>query len=191
MSSASLRKGSPSVRGTTNWNCAPWPCIIVTICMNYLKQEVLVRNAELTSYHQQEVFGKGQKERGNSSPYVLLTSQNPPHWSPSWHTGNQEGQRVRVVGQRQLETNPIVIKPETSSYGAEQSSGVLFLSCSAPGTPFPIKSLALSAWVSPQTIHFQVLDKSPLSGPERGPPSCNTSGALTVHFEVSRAPCHQ
>ena len=28
--------------------------------------------------------------------------------------------------------------------------------------PFPIKSLALSAHVSPRTIHFQVLDKSPL-----------------------------
>ena len=39
--------------------------------------------------------------------------------------------------------------------------------------PFPIKSLALSAHVSPQTIHFRVLDKSPVSGPGRGPPSCN------------------
>ena len=35
--------------------------------------------------------------------------------------------------------------------------------------PFPIKSLALSAHVSPQTIHFRVLDKSPLSGPEGVP----------------------
>ena len=39
--------------------------------------------------------------------------------------------------------------------------------------PFPKKSLALSAHVSPWTIHFRVLDKSPVSGPERGPPSCN------------------
>ena len=44
---------------------------------------------------------------------------------------------------------------------------------SPPGCPFPIKSLALSAHVSPRTIHFQVLDKSPVSGPGRGPPSCN------------------
>ena len=35
------------------------------------------------------------------------------------------------------------------------------------------KSLALSAHASPQTIHFQVLDQSPVSGPGRGPPSCN------------------
>ena len=45
--------------------------------------------------------------------------------------------------------------------------------CSPPGCPFPIKSLALSAHVSPRTIHFQVLDKSPVSGPGRGPPSYN------------------
>ena len=39
--------------------------------------------------------------------------------------------------------------------------------------PFPIKSLALSARVSPRTIHFRVLDKSPVSGPGRGPSSSN------------------
>ena len=56
---------------------------------------------------------------------------------------------------------------------AEQFSWVPFPYCSSPGCPFPIKSLALSAHVSPQTIHFRVLDKSPVSGPGRGPPSCN------------------
>ena len=45
--------------------------------------------------------------------------------------------------------------------------------CSPPGCPFPIKSLALSAHMSPWTIHFWVLDESPVSGPGRGPPSCN------------------
>ena len=39
--------------------------------------------------------------------------------------------------------------------------------------PFAIKSLVLSDSVSPQTIHFQVLDNNPFSGPGRGPPSCN------------------
>ena len=42
-----------------------------------------------------------------------------------------------------------------------------------PGCPFPIKSLALSAHVSPQSMHFWVFDKNPLLGPGRGPPSCN------------------
>ena len=46
--------------------------------------------------------------------------------------------------------------------------------CSLPGCPFPIKSLGLPAHVSPQTIHFRVLDKSPVLGPRKGPPSYNT-----------------
>ena len=73
-----------------------------------------------------------------------------------------------------LETNPIAIKPETASQVAELYSWVPLPYCSPPGCPFPIKSLALSAHVSPQTIHFRVLDKSPVSGPGRGPPSCNS-----------------
>ena len=67
----------------------------------------------------------------------------------------------------------ISIKPETASHTAEQFSWVPLPYCSPPGCPFPIKSLALSAHVSPRTIHFQVLDKSPVLGPGRGLPSCN------------------
>ena len=55
----------------------------------------------------------------------------------------------------------------------EQFSWVSLPYCSPPGCPFPIKSLALSAHVSPWTIHFRVLDKSPVSGPGRDPSSCN------------------
>ena len=61
------------------------------------------------------------------------------------------------------------------SYLTEQFSWVPLPYCSPPGCPFPIKSLALSVHVSPRTIHFRVLDKSPVSGPGRGPPSCNRS----------------
>ena len=39
--------------------------------MSCLKQEVLVRNEELTNYYQLEEFGKGQKERGDASPTNL------------------------------------------------------------------------------------------------------------------------
>ena len=53
---------------------------------------------------------------------------------------------------------------------AEQFSWVPLTYCSQPGCPFPVKSLALLTRVFPQTIHFWVLDKSPLSGPERDPP---------------------
>jgi len=55
----------------------------------------------------------------------------------------------------------------------KQFSWVPLPYCSPSGCPFPIKSLALSALVCPRTIHFQVLDKCPVSGPGRGPPSCN------------------
>jgi len=64
-------------------------------------------------------------------------------------------------------TNRITIKPETVSHVAEQSSWVPLPSCSLSGLPFPIKSLALSARMSPQTIHFQVLDRSLLLGSGR------------------------
>ena len=61
-----------------------------------------------------------------------------------------------------LETNPITIKPDIASHVAEQFSWVPLPCCSPPRCPFPIKSLALSAHVSPRTIHFRVLDKSPV-----------------------------
>ena len=72
-----------------------------------------------------------------------------------------------------LETNPITIKPESVSQAAEQFSWVPLPYCSPPGCPFQIKYLALSAHVSPRTVHFWVLDNSPVWGPGRGPPSCN------------------
>ena len=67
----------------------------------------------------------------------------------------------------------ISIKPETASHTAEQFSWVPLPYCSPPRRPFPIKYLALSAHVSPWTIHFRVLNESPVSGPGRGLPSCN------------------
>ena len=70
------------VRGTTDWNHLPWPGRIVTSCLSYLTGG-LVSNVELTGYHQPEVFRKGQKERGDTSPCVLPTSQNHPFWHPS------------------------------------------------------------------------------------------------------------
>ena len=80
------------------------------------------------------------------------------------------------------ETNPITIKPETVSHAAEQFSWVPLPYCSPPGCPFPIKSLALSVHVSSQTIHFLVLDKSPVLGPGRDSPSCNNWTAPTSDF---------
>ena len=60
------------------------------------------------------------------------------------------------------EINPITVNLKTGSHVAEQFSWVPLPYCSPPGHPFPIKSLALSTYVSPQPIHFWVLAKSPI-----------------------------
>ena len=85
---------------------------------------------------------------------------------------HQEGGWVRMTKDN-LETNTITIKSKTASHVAELFSWVPLHYRSPSGCPFPINSLALSADVSPRTIHFWVLDKSPVSGPGRGPPSWN------------------
>ena len=80
----SIFVSSDDLKGTGR-SCPPSPGKIVTPAGVNLKLEVvLVRNAELTRYPQPEEFGKSQKERGNTSSYVLPTSQNPSCWNPSW-----------------------------------------------------------------------------------------------------------
>ena len=99
------------------------------------------------------------------------TSQNPSLWHPSWLNKactTRKDSESEWLAKDHPETNPITIKPKTASF-----SWVPLPYCSPPGCPFPIKSLALSAHVSPRTIHFQVLDKSSVSGPGRGAPSFN------------------
>ena len=116
------------------------------------------------------------RERSKGDSTCLTTSQNPPLWHPSWLNKGfttRKDSESEGLAKDNPETNPIIIKPETASRVAEQFSWFPFPSCSPPGCPFPIKSLALSVHVSPWTIHFPVLDKSPGSGPGRGPLSYN------------------
>ena len=87
------------------------------------------------------------------------TSQNPSRWRPSWLSNawaTRKASEWEWLAKDNLETNPITIKPETVSHVAEQFSWVPLPYCSLPGCPSPIKSLALSAHVSPWTIHFWV-----------------------------------
>ena len=127
---------------------------------------------ELICHHQLEEFGKGQKE----TPHV----RPPPRILAGIHLGwtrkdlfTRKDSESEWLAKDNPETNPITMKPETASHVAEQFSWVSLPYCSPPGCPFPINSLALSAHVFPWTIHFRVLDKSPVLGPGRGPPSCN------------------
>ena len=83
-----------------------------------------------------------------------------------------------MIGQSHPETNAITIKPKTVSHTAEQFSWVPLPTAFHPGA-LSQKNLLLCQHVSPQTIHFRVLDKSPVSGPGRGRPSCNTHASLS------------
>ena len=118
-------------------------------------------------------FGRGQKEEGGDDiPANLPEALALEFILAARCVHHQEGPWVRPnMGQASdnPETNPPTIKPETVSHVAEQFSWAPWPSCSLPGRPFPIMSLTLSARVSPRTIPFWVLDKSPLSGPGRGP----------------------
>ena len=149
------------VKGHIDWNPLTRPGSIVNICMS--KQEVLVRNTELTSYHQLEEFMKSPKKGGDAIPYVPATSQNHPRRNPSW-LGNMCTTRKDPMSERlardKPEADPIAIKPETASHVAEQFSRLPFLSCSPPAYPFPVKFFALLTWASPWTVHFWMLDKS-------------------------------
>ena len=84
-----------------------------------------------------------------------------------------------------------LLNPGSANYGPQGIfSWVSLPCCSPPGCPFSIKSLALSPDVSPQTIDFRVLYKSPVSGPGRGPLSCNRSTRVSQEAagaEVNRA----
>ena len=82
--------------------------------------------------------------------------------------------------------NSTTINSETTSHVAEKFSWVPLPYCPLPGHPLPINSLTLSACMSPWTIHFWVLDRNPISGRGRGPPSDNTSTVFMLSFAHGR-----
>ena len=114
----------------------------------------------------------------------LTTSQNPSHWHPSWLNNActaRKDPELEWLAKDNLKAKLITIKPEIASHVAEKFSWVPWPYFSLTG--YPIKSLALLACVSPQTIHFQVLDKSPLLGLGRHSPSCNTLAKKSEAFQ--------
>ena len=114
-------------------------------------------------------------ERSKGDTTCLTTSQNPFCWHPFWLSNEcvtRKDLESEWLAKDNPKTNPITIKLKTMRHVTEEF-WVPLPYCSPPRCPFPRKPLALSAHVSPQTIYFWVLDKSPLSGPGRGLPSCN------------------
>ena len=97
------------------------------------------------------------QERLKGDATCLTTSHNSSGWHPSWlnnvgATGKDS--ESECLAKDNSETNPITIKPKTVNHMAEQFSWVPLPYCFPPGRPFPLKFLALSAHVSPWTIHF-------------------------------------
>ena len=147
----------------TDWNCLLWLGTTVTTCTT---------NFTTGGHSKEHRTNKPPTtrriwERSKRDTVCPTTSQNPSCWRPSWLSNawaTRKDSESEGLAKDSLKTNPITIKSETASYVAEQFSWVPLPYCSLPGCPFPIKSLALSAHVSPHTIHFQVLDKSPDPG---------------------------
>ena len=142
-------------------------------------------------------------ERSKGDITCLTSSQNLSLWHPSWLNKactTRKDSESEWLAKDNLETNPITIKPETGSHVTKLFSWVPLPYCSPPGCPFPVKSLAVSAHVSPWTIHFRVLDKSPGLGPGRGSPFLQhylpstffwfVSKALLGHLPLIRGPQH-
>ena len=157
-------KGHWCIRWTSDQNHLHWLGIIVSSCMSYLITHI--RNAELTSYHQTEEFRKIKRRSQSMHPTNLPESFLLESILAERCRCHQEGPWVRVTGQIHLVNYLTYHK----TWEMAEQFWVLLPCRSPPGRPLPIKSLALAARVSPRTIHFWVLDKSPLLGPGWGPP---------------------
>ena len=133
----------------------------------------------LKGYHEPAGFRKCQKETGDANPCVLPTSQNPPWWNLSWLSNAWSSRKDLVL-------KWLSINLKTVSQVAEESSWVPLACYSPPRHPFSIKSPVVSVHVSPQTIHFWVLDKSPLSCPRRSPSSCKRIFKCWKPFHIKK-----
>ena len=129
--------------GEAHWNCPPWPGTIVTICMSCFTTG---GPGKEHGTNKPPPTGRVQ-ERSKWDTTCLTTSQNSPIWHPSLLNKvctTRKDSESEWLAKDNLETNPITIKPKIQA--TWQSS--------SPGFPYPpaclIKSLALSAYVSPR-----------------------------------------
>ena len=160
--------------GEAHWpKSPPWPGTLVTIC-----RSSFMTGGPGKEHGTNKLPPTGRVlERSKGDTTCPTTFQSPSCWHPSWLNQartTRKDSELDGLTKDNRETNPITMKPETVSHVTELFSWVPLPYCSPPGHPFPIKSLALSAHVSPGTIHLWMLDKSPVSGPGSGPPSWNS-----------------
>ena len=131
-----------------------------------------MRNWQAT-YHHPEEFGKDQKEKGDTSSYVLVESSSLGAILAERRMCHQEGPWVRVTGQRQPRNSPHHHKSQDCEpHGRAVLLGPLTC-CPPPGRPFPVKSLALSASVrNSKSLDNSFLNKrqEPTLGPWKGSP---------------------
>ena len=121
-------------------------------------------NMELISHHQLEEFRKGQKETAPVLPPPrILTSILPEQW-----VCHQEGLIFETDWPET--TQKLISSTQNMRQQATQQS-------SPPGfpaqVPLPNKVSSFVSICTSLDNPFRVLDKSPLSGPGRGPPFCN------------------
>ena len=127
----------------------------------------------------------GKVERRRHVSYHLPEPFSLESILPEQCVHHQEGSRVRMIGQRQPGSLPHHHKTQD---GKPCDLAVLLGSLSlllSARAPLPNKVSCFVAGVSLWTIHFWVLDKSPLLGTGRGPSPCNTG----VFLEKPQSPC--
>ena len=150
----------------TDWNRPPWSGTIVTICMSCFMtggpgKEHWTKKSPAT--------GRVQ-ERSKGDTTCPTTSQNPSRCIHLGWTRRAPPGRTLSQNDWQPRNESRHHKTKTATHVAEQFSWVPLSPALHPGVPSQW-NLLLFQHVSPQTIHFWVLDKSPVSGPGRGPPT--------------------
>ena len=162
-------------RRNIDWNCLSWSRKTVATCLSY---PTTGGPGKESTTNKLPPTGKnsGKVKRREEMPVSM--SDRPPRTLTGTTLAercmsHQEGPWVRTTGQRQ----PGNLSHHHESQDCEPRGRAVLLGSlpfwSPPGRPFPIKSLASSACVSPWTTDFRVSEKSALLGPGRGPPPCN------------------
>ena len=162
----------------TDWKSPPWPISTVTICMScFMTGDP---DKEYGTNKPPPTWRVWERSKGDTA--CPSTSQNPSRLHPSWLSdacATRKDSEFEWLSKDHPETNPITIKPKTVSHAAEQFSWVPLPSCSPPGCPFPIKSLALLARVSSDNSFLSVRQE-PSFGPWKGSPFLQHSWASMV-----------